>query len=84
MNLQLWSFPAANDWFVIRIDPEISAINVVDEVSEGVLDCHEFSDVCTVSLLFRAERFRPEPKGTPNSIHKLIKTGTQADLGRVC
>ena len=54
MDLELRSLPTANDRFVIGIDPEFPAIDVVDKVSESVLDGHQLTDVCAVSLLFWA------------------------------
>ena len=53
MDLQLWCLPASNYWFMISIDPEVSAIDIMNEVSEGMLNGHEFSDVRAVALLFR-------------------------------
>ena len=52
MDLEFWGFPASNDRFMISIDSEVPAIDIIDEVSEAVLDGHKFSNICTVSLLF--------------------------------
>ena len=52
MDLELRSLPAANDRLVIRVYPEVSAVDIIDEVAEAVLDGHQLSDVSAVSLLF--------------------------------
>ena len=54
MDLELRSLPTANDGFVIGVDPEFPAIDVIDKVSESVLNGHQLTDVCAVSLLFWA------------------------------
>ena len=51
MDLQFRSLPAAYDWLMVSIDPEISAIDVIDKVTKGVFNSHELSDVGTVPLL---------------------------------
>ena len=40
MDLKLWSLPAANDWLMVSINPKISSVDVIDEVSKAVLDSH--------------------------------------------
>ena len=73
MRLEFWALPAANDGFVICQDSEMSSIDVCDEMSDGVLDGHQFSNVCGVTLLFWFQRFAPESKWSPLSINKLVQ-----------
>ena len=83
MNLELRGLPASNDRLVVSINPEISSIDIIDEVPETMLDGHKLSDIGAISLLFLTQRLGPESKRFPDTINQLIQAGSQADFGGV-
>ena len=53
MLLQVRRLPGSDDGQVVRVDREDPAVDVVDKMSDGVLDSQELPEVRSVVLLFR-------------------------------